>query len=247
MSTGAALITLVRDQVGFPTPVTGGDDFLKDTNILKWINAGFKKMTEKVNGIPVYIEFTITDAAVITITNSTSSPAVGALTKVTEDYDYYRIPAMQSFGLFRNLSPSVVDSSLSSMRQMFKGDYRFQQTYNDSTDFYYWYYTGGEKGFVLLPKTITETNIIGINYRQEQVDLAVGDSPNAYFEEEDQQIAVDYATYRSCKQLEMFDKAREYRADFYVDLRQFVQEKRDRNAGDALSLANPWGNNIIIR
>ena len=112
MSTGAELITLVRDQAGFPTPPTGGEDFLKDANILRWINAGFKKMTEAVNGIPVYVEFTKTAAGVITITKSTSTPEVTGLIKVVEDYDYYRIANLQSWGHFRNLSPSIKNSTL---------------------------------------------------------------------------------------------------------------------------------------
>ncbi len=70
-------------------------------------------------------------------------------------------------------------------------------------------------------------------------------SPDA--EEEDQQIAADYATSKALKQLKEFQDAKEYLADFYIDLRGFVMEKRNRAAGDALSLRQPFGNAIVIR
>jgi len=168
------LILLVRDMVGFPAPKTGGNEPLSDGNILKWINQGYHKLEQVINGVPAYLEFTVTAGGVIAVTKTNSDPVVasGDIVQYAYDFTYVKFPNVKAYGTFENLTDSIYKTEDRLMRQISRYDRRKQAEFQEYTGDYYLYYDLDKKnGVVFLPKTIAKTNTIGIHYRQKVADL----------------------------------------------------------------------------
>lgn len=252
-STMAQLITLVRDIVYLPAPVTGATDYLSDTNILRWLNDAFEDMVDAVFGIPAYLEFTITSAGVITVTKSTSSPVVtsGLITTTTEDHVWKNLPAVRSWGRFLNLTDAVAETENRRMDLIDEQDARYQDVINNAQDYILWYALNPDKGFLLIPTTWRVTNTIGIHYKQNFVRLASGETPSSFFRETD----LDYPVYTAAQKvgvqvedtrsmpgaggLSLFER------EAMNGWKKFMNAKKKRNTGPARSLDNPGGKELI--
>lgn len=203
MSTFAQLITLVRDLVDFPTPATGGSDKLSDTNIFRWLCDGFEEMADAIYGIPADIDFTVGTTGTITVTKPTGAGAP-TISSNAQDYTFYKVSNARSYGSFLNLTDAVDDTSLKIMLKVSPDDPRFQAVYNATGSYLNYYWIDGDRGFTLLPKTLTSTNTIHIRYRKNLTrPTLTTESPDTYFTEQDQGgYAVYKAASKCCLQLE---------------------------------------------
>lgn len=162
------MVDLVRTYVGFPAPASGGTDRLSNTNIIRWLNDGFDKMVNAVYGLEKYTEFTITDVGAIVVTEPAageSPPTIAVNNPPLLSYASYKISDARSYVKFENKTAGILDDSRRILVRKSIGDPVYQATFNTSVSYYKYYDLYGERGFVLLPFTISETNTIGITYR----------------------------------------------------------------------------------
>ena len=166
-------IDLVRGLIGLPDPEAGGEDLLSDRQILHWLNDGFSKLAKAVYGFPAYLEFTVTNAGVYTVTKSTSTPAVttGLLTTLIEDRTWHNFPNVRSWTNFLNLTnvPAPTEGRL--LEKMDLEDPRFQEAYVTPLDYFFGFSLDAERGFLLLPDAINLTNTVGIRYKQKNIRM----------------------------------------------------------------------------
>jgi hypothetical protein len=204
MSTFAELITLTRDLFAFPTPATGGTDKLSDTNILRWLNDGFEEMSDAIFGIPADVEFTIEAGTGTNRTVTVTKPDTGVtISENDQDYTYYKVSGVRSYGQFENLTTALRDTSLRIMLKLPPEDPRFQAVMNATSAYLNYYWIDGDRGFVLLPRTLSEENTIHIQYRKNLTRVTdTSESPDSYFTTRDEMYPVYKAVSKLCLQLE---------------------------------------------
>jgi len=177
MANYSELVALVRRKVGFPEPEAGGDDKLSNAVILEYLNNAFDQMADAIYGFDAYVEFTITAAGVIVVTDPTTNPPDVAATAdpVLGSYPVYTVSDARSYRSGENKSADVLDDSRRIMVNKPLDQSWLQATYNSTVRFYKYFSVQGTRGFTLLPLTITETNTIGITYGKNFVRYAIGD------------------------------------------------------------------------
>jgi len=179
MSDYAELVTLVRRKVGFPPPETGGDDKLSDAVVIEYLNNAFDQMCDAIFGFDRYVEFTITAAGVITVTDPTTAaeqPTVAATADpVLGSYPVYTISDARSYEKVENKTVPIVAGAAREMVDRPINSRSLQGTYNSTVTYYVYYSIQGTRGFTMLPLTITQTNTIGITYRRKFTRYAVTD------------------------------------------------------------------------
>jgi len=177
MANYSKLVPLVRRKVGFPEPEAGGDDKLSNDVIIEYLNNAFDQMCDTIYGFDRYVEFTITAAGVITITDPTTNPPVVAVTAdpVLGSYPVYTVSDARSYEGGENKTAAIADNYSRIMKNRPLDSPVLQTTYNSTTSYYRYFSVQGSRGFTLLPLTITETNTIGITYRRNFTRYAIGD------------------------------------------------------------------------
>jgi len=243
-STLTELTALVRRLVAFPAPPTGGADKLSDTDILRWLNDWFKKMSDLVYGIPVYLEITVTAAGVIAVTTggSNSTPAVvtAGIVKSVEDFTFVSWPNLRSVGRPINRTTGIATNDRAPMTRANRNEPTLQYRFRESSDYYEWYDYVPGKGLVFLPITINETNTIRIPYKQDYVRLATGDKPAAFFAEDDVMAPVNHAAYY-CAVILGLDEPDRFIRDRDSVTGSFIAKKYTKDTGSALGFDDVTG------
>lgn len=176
MANYAQMVNLVRRKSGQPVPMTGGEDKLDSNEIIEYLNNAFDQMCDAVYGFDRYVEFTITAAGVIAVTDPTTNPPTVALRAdpAGGSYPVYYVSDARSYEKVENKTAEVVDDARRIMVERTLNDPAMQDTYATATNYYGYYSIQGTRGFTLLPP-ISETNTIGITYRRRFIRYSVGD------------------------------------------------------------------------
>lgn len=170
------MVDLVRTYIGFPEPAAGATDRLSNTDILRWLNDGFDKMSNEVYGLEKYTEFEIQADGTITVTEPASGedpPSITLNNPPLQSYPSFDISDLRSYVSFVNKTDGVNDDGRRIMKKKSIDDHNYQGSFNTVASFYRWYDLSGTNGFVLLPLTIDQTNTIGIKYRKDFTRNAV--------------------------------------------------------------------------
>lgn len=165
MSDYGELIGMAVNKMGYAEPVSGGDDPIDRDDLVRYMNNAFTQMVKTIGGVERYTEFTIDSSSVITVTK----PSSGAPTIAFEDPQTFTYPAIQISNAYKllkieNLSAGLINTA---DRMLYRVGYdrrEYQRYFEDSDAYYKYADAAARRGILLLPKTITDTNTIGVTY-----------------------------------------------------------------------------------